>query len=171
MKPRVPLLSFILLIHCSQSEKTFPAQAGASIEKITKSDQNAATKVQPDSIEDYLAKEKVSGGLSGYNGKYFLNTKSKGAEGILELKYKGNKIFNFSLSLRTPNICRGDMQGEIFMDKLQHGFYSGNGCILHFNFKDDEASGEIVVQIEQPDLCNHIDNACVFSGHYISKSL
>lgn len=106
--------------------------------------------------------------LGSYNGNYKLYTESEGADGKLELNYKGDKIFSFRLNLQVPDLCQGDVEGEILMDRTQHGLFQQDSCLLHFNFMGNWGDRGFIVEIEQPDRCNLMKGDCIFTGKYLT---
>lgn len=115
-------------------------------------------------IED----EKAFAELNVYDGKYSLSTESEGAEGSLQLTYEGNKSFSFKLDLTVVDICKGSIDGKIFMDRTQHGLFQQDSCLLHFNFMGSWGDSGFIVEIEQPDPCNLMNGDCIFTGKYLT---
>jgi hypothetical protein len=109
--------------------------------------------------------EKAYAELGMYNGTYQLQTESEGATGTLNLSYSSDRIFNFKLELSVVDFCKGLIEGEVTMDRTQHGFYNTEGCYLHFNFLGSWGSN-LIVEIEQDGSCTHMEGDCIFGGTY-----
>ncbi|MFN0047645.1 MAG: hypothetical protein ACKVOU_00830 [Cytophagales bacterium] len=115
--------------------------------------------------EDELAYKE----LGQYDGKYTLNTESEGADGNLEMQYSGERVFKFKLIIEAVDICAGNIEGEIFMDRTQHGIYRTDSCYLHFNFNGSYANAGLIIEIAQDDRCSSMKGDCIFSGNYTKK--
>lgn len=112
--------------------------------------------------------------LDVYNGKYSVMTESEGVNAYLTLKYIGNKTFRFSWDFKVANEgakCNGNIDGEIMMDKTQHGIFVCNNSIIHFNFNGTWNGNEVVeIIFEEPNKCKKISGECNFSGTYIKQN-
>ncbi len=137
------------------------------VNRVEETEQEEADRLMRErSLED----EKAFAELGVYDGKYLLSTESEGADGSLELKYNGEKVFTFKLALNVPDVCKGLVEGEVFMDRTQHGLYQQDNCLLHFNFMGNWADSGYVVEIEQPEKCGQMEGDCAFGGKYVTGS-
>ncbi len=174
MKYIVILISISLLLGCSSERKTSeqPADSLNNVrDTISDSSLHEETEEQETervAREKAIEDEKAFRELNTYNGTYTLQTESEGVEGVLELTYAEDRVFTFKLNLQALDICKGTVEGEIFMDRTQHGLYQRDNCILHFNFMGNWGDSGFVVEIEQPDKCTLMEGDCIFSGKYIT---
>ena len=135
------------------------------VNRVEETEQEEADRLMRErSLED----EKAFAELGVYDGKYLLSTENEGANGSLELKYNGEKVFIFKLSLKVPDVCDGLVEGEVSLDRTQHGLYQHDNCLLHFNFMGYWADSGYVVEIEQPEQCGQMEGNCTFTGKYIT---
>lgn len=112
--------------------------------------------------------EKAYSELDTYDGAYTLVTESEGAIGKLKIKYKGERVFSFELSLDVSDVCSGIIKDEFVMDRTQHGFYNTDDCALHFNLNGYSADNGYIVEVAQPGMCTHLSEDCIFSGTYVT---
>lgn len=163
---RVVICFFALLAGCSSGEKKAPEVA----ERDTVAQMAYETEAQEsDRIlsERATDDEKAYSELSTYNGTYILNTESEGAEGTLTLTYNSDRTFVFTLEMKALDICSSSIQGQVFMDRTQHGLYQNKDCLLHFNFMGNWESGTIL-EIDQPESCSLMKGECTLTGRYVA---
>lgn len=163
----------VFLVSCTntKTKESDHSTVGDSVIESTTSPLAASKEETEEEETERISKErfeedqKAFSELGSYDGKYTLLTESDGATGTLELKYSGERLFAFTLSLNVAEQCDGIVEAELVMDRTQHGFYQGGSCYLHFNFMGSYADGTIV-EIEQPDKCEEMKGDCIFSGTY-----
>lgn len=129
--------------------------------------QSEAPLASNESEEDELARraredEETYSQMGAYDGSYSLYTESEGADGMLTLKYLGDKTFKFSLKLIVADVCEGIVEDTAYADRTQHAFHRTDKCMLHF-----ELNGQNI-EITAEDGCDKMKGDCSFTGVYQS---
>jgi hypothetical protein len=147
----------LLLLSCTFEQASEPENEFTenSIETDT------ATVLEARWIED----DSAYAALSAYNGTYDLITESEGVDCKLRMNYLGDKRFKTELKLAVPQICNATIEGEVLMDRTQHGFYNTDSCFLHVNFLGIYGN-TVSIEIEQVEDCPLIKGDCIVSGTY-----
>ena len=68
------------------------------------------------------------------------------------------------------DICKGNIEGEVFMDGTQHRLYSNGNCNIHFNFEGSNAETGLVIELDQVENCDKMKGECIFSGKYVKEN-
>jgi hypothetical protein len=111
--------------------------------------------------------------LDQYEGAFTLYTESEGVTATLDLQYKEDKQFAYTIDFKADSeeaSCKASLSGTLFLDQTQHGFSTCDKTTLHFNF-NGIWNGNYVVELvlEDASKCKAMQGPCTINGTYVKK--